>query len=231
MKSLHQLLINHGVLPSLITQASMSDLELYCRQAECGTEEFLRFADICDDFSNEVSASIEKAKAQALNGLAFAIKIIESHTTKVASTLFSSFKSGEKDTQERHLKLAAALEAPILGLGGIKRLCVPESSRLHALSIELVLRRIAISEMLGDTALTARYNALSSQFTSLGTQKEQRLTRLSSLTDTAIYRLKSLLTDAENAVSLGGNLNALFDNLLVKYLTALHDLQLLIREI
>lgn len=231
MKSTYETLTDYGVLPSLLREGAIADFELYCRQAEHSTDEFLRFADVCDGFVKTTESSVDTLKAQAAQRLTNAANAIETHATKVSSSQFASFNGGEEETAERHYKLAVALEKPILELEDIKELCIYDSTQLHALSTELVLRRVAIAKIIDDTALESRFKSLLNTLTSLDTKQEQRLMRLSALADTAVLKLHNLLSETESAISICKNARVVFDNLLTKHLTALHDVLLLIREI
>ena len=224
MKLTREILISNGVNPSLITENSECNFEVFC-QTTNDHDAFCAFANKYEQITAASLNAVLALKKQGAEALKNIIEITESISKGTESLMISAFAPLSPDTKNAFFEAVICLDKPISKLNLLISQCgLQDNQETEDAKTELVLRFIALKACSSQNALTTRYNTLIKGLDNA----ENRLSELKSsavlLFQKAISTVFSFTEAADKILSDTKSVRTDFNAVLNKHQLILHDI-------
>ena len=232
------ILIKHGILPSLITNSQISEFDDYLQQASEGkTDTFAKFALECLEALHAPHLRLPQIEAQAKNSLLRANNILEKISPSVKESMFSAFAVTRdiKELKAGFFEVTVRLDCEVQTLSKLEAECAVLAKPIDFKMItELKLRKVALCECSSASDLITQYESLVKEAEFLLSEgyakKVLKSSELIKEASSEILKFTvetlSVISDLESRKCSGSD----FDIVIRKYQRIIHDIVLKISK-
>ena len=229
-----EILVKHGILPSLITDGEISKFEGYLQQAaERNTDTFVNFARECSELLRAPHLRILEIMAEAQKSLVRASNILEKISPSVKESMLSAF-SLTRDIEQLKadfFEVTVQLDNEVQILTGLEGKCAMFAKPIDFKTVtELKLRKAALCEHLSDSDLITQYESLVKEADFLLSEEyAKKVLKSSELIKEASEEILKFIVETISVISAIESRKRSasdFDTVIRKYQRTIHDIVL-----